>query len=96
MGRRVHLQERLEHLDRPIELPGHEVGPAEGLEDRAAPRLQPVGPSQHDGGLRVVAAREQGLAALQQLVGALGLPRGRGVPAAAGLVVHGPIVARIG
>ena len=63
-------------------LAGVVVGPAERLEDRALARLEAVGPLEDDRGLGVVAALEQRVAALEQLVGGLALARpGSGVGA---------------
>ena len=92
--RRVDLQQRLEGRARPLGLAGVVVRPAERLEDRALAGLQPIGALEDDRGLGVVAAVEQRLAALEQVVGALGLV-GSGSVRRAARIPSAPMVARI-
>ena len=65
----IELEDALERRPRWLGLTGVEVGAPERLEDRRFARLQPVRAFEHDRRLGVMARREQGLTALEQLVG---------------------------
>ena len=72
VGGRVDLEQRLEGLARPLRLPGVVERPAERLEDRAAPGLEPGGALEDDRRLGVMPAVEQLVSALEEVVGVVG------------------------
>ncbi len=95
--RRVDVEQALERRPRAFVLTGVVVRPPERLEDRAAVRLQPIGPFQHDRGLSVMATVEECVAALEQVVRALWIVIVR-TPLVGSLavVLHARMVARVG